>query len=70
MVDGSHRMEVPLGSDRCIDPAWVDSHAWTPVDLQSGTWATSGRRPRVESANDGAACNRRHPRVWVVPGPP
>jgi ectoine hydroxylase-related dioxygenase (phytanoyl-CoA dioxygenase family) len=36
VVNGSHRMEVPLGSDRCIEPAWVESHEWTPCDLQPG----------------------------------
>ncbi|CAL5871536.1 uncharacterized protein PFLUO_LOCUS5789 [Penicillium psychrofluorescens] len=36
VVDGSHRMEVPLGADRCIEPAWVKQHPWVPCDLQSG----------------------------------
>jgi ectoine hydroxylase-related dioxygenase (phytanoyl-CoA dioxygenase family) len=36
VVNGSHRMQVPLGSDRCIEPAWVKSHEWTPCDLQPG----------------------------------
>ncbi|KAL2811870.1 hypothetical protein BJX63DRAFT_443853 [Aspergillus granulosus] len=36
VVDGSHRMQVPLGEDRCIEPAWVQSHAWTSCDLQPG----------------------------------
>ncbi|KAJ5462094.1 Phytanoyl-CoA dioxygenase [Penicillium daleae] len=36
VVNGSHRMEVPLGADRCIEPAWVDSHRWTPCDLHPG----------------------------------
>lgn len=45
VVVGSHRMEVTLGSDRCIDPTWVDSHVWTPVDLQPGTCETVGVKP-------------------------
>ncbi|KAJ5150339.1 uncharacterized protein N7482_010797 [Penicillium canariense] len=36
VVNGSHRMEVPLGSDRCIEHTWVDSQTWTPCDLQPG----------------------------------
>lgn len=36
VVDGSHRMDVPLGSDRCIDPVWVDNQKWTPCNLGSG----------------------------------
>ncbi|KAJ5192022.1 uncharacterized protein N7498_011007 [Penicillium cinerascens] len=36
VVDGSHRMEVPLGSDRCIEPSWVKSHTWTPCNLEPG----------------------------------
>lgn len=36
VVDGSHRMAIPLGDDRCIDRAWVDGQAWTPCDLETG----------------------------------
>ncbi|CAI7646304.1 Phytanoyl-CoA dioxygenase [Penicillium manginii] len=36
VVGGSHRMEVPLGADRCIEPAWVESHPWTSCDLHPG----------------------------------
>lgn len=36
VVDGSHRMEIPLGSDRCILPSWVHSHPWTPCNLAPG----------------------------------
>lgn len=44
VVDGSHRMEVPLGSDRCIEPDWVKSHSWTPCNLQAGTLLSSVAR--------------------------
>lgn len=37
VVNGSHRMEVPLGSDRCIEPAWVEIQEWTACDLLPGT---------------------------------
>ncbi|KJK65160.1 Phytanoyl-CoA dioxygenase PhyH [Aspergillus parasiticus SU-1] len=36
VVDGSHRTEIKLGEDRCIDPAWVESQKWTPCTLQPG----------------------------------
>lgn len=36
VVKGSHRMSVPLGEDRCIDPAWVESQEWTACDLNPG----------------------------------
>lgn len=36
VVDGSHRMEIPLGKDRCIEPTWVNGHTWTPCDLEPG----------------------------------
>lgn len=36
VVNGSHRMEVPLGSDRCIEPSWVNSQSWVSCDLQPG----------------------------------
>lgn len=36
VVDGSHKMQIPLGSDRCIEPEWVKSHTWVPCDLKAG----------------------------------
>lgn len=36
VVKGSHRMSVPLGEDRCIEPAWVESQEWTACDLNPG----------------------------------
>ncbi|KAJ6070980.1 Phytanoyl-CoA dioxygenase [Penicillium canescens] len=36
VVDGSHRMDIPLGSDRCIEPTWVKMNTWTPAELESG----------------------------------
>jgi ectoine hydroxylase-related dioxygenase (phytanoyl-CoA dioxygenase family) len=40
VVEGSHLQAVPLGSDRCIEPAWVDCHTWVPCDLQPGLLLT------------------------------
>lgn len=36
VVDGSHRVHVPLSMDRCIEPAWVESQVWKPCHLQPG----------------------------------
>ncbi|KAJ5478706.1 hypothetical protein N7530_004215 [Penicillium desertorum] len=36
VVDGSHRMDIPLGSDRCIASDWVERNVWTPAELESG----------------------------------
>ena len=36
VVKGSHMMDVPIGSDNCIEPAWVSKHEWTPVELKAG----------------------------------
>ncbi|KAJ5959234.1 uncharacterized protein N7479_006384 [Penicillium vulpinum] len=36
VVHGSHRVDIPLGSDRCIASDWVKNNEWTPVDLESG----------------------------------
>lgn len=41
VVNGSHKMAVPLGKDRCIDPVWVESHTWTPCDLLPGMSITA-----------------------------
>ena len=36
VVNGSHRMDIPLGGDRCIASGWVESNVWTPAELDSG----------------------------------
>jgi hypothetical protein len=38
VVDGSHRVEIPLGSDRCIESDWVKTNTWTPAELESGMY--------------------------------
>lgn len=43
VVDGSHRVDVPLGSDRCIEPNWVESHPWTACNLEPGTFVCGNR---------------------------
>ncbi|RFU31815.1 hypothetical protein B7463_g4508, partial [Scytalidium lignicola] len=36
IVNGSHHMEISLGSDRCIKRSWVETHKWTPCNLNAG----------------------------------
>ncbi|KAL9092564.1 MAG: hypothetical protein Q9165_004368 [Trypethelium subeluteriae] len=36
VVDKSHRLQVPVGSDNCIEPKWVQAQTWTPVELEPG----------------------------------
>jgi len=36
VVDASHAMSVPLGSDNCIAPEWVKEQMWVPVELEPG----------------------------------
>jgi 2-aminoethylphosphonate dioxygenase len=37
VVDGSHEMDVPINkATNCIESTWVDSHTWTPVELEAG----------------------------------
>lgn len=37
VVEGSHAMDVPINrSDNCIEPAWVKSQTWVPVELAPG----------------------------------
>lgn len=40
VVSGSHRMDIPLGNDRCIASDWVESNVWTPAELESGVHIT------------------------------
>ncbi|KAK1061774.1 hypothetical protein LTR74_010791 [Friedmanniomyces endolithicus] len=36
IVKGSHKMHVPIAADNCIEPAWIASQAWIPVELAAG----------------------------------
>ena len=36
VVDRSHNMEVPIATDNCIEPGWVQQRQWTPVELEAG----------------------------------
>jgi 2-aminoethylphosphonate dioxygenase len=36
VVKGSHKMDVPIADDNCIDRNWVANQDWTPVELEAG----------------------------------
>lgn len=29
-------MDVPIGSDNCIEPDWISRQSWEPVELEAG----------------------------------
>jgi hypothetical protein len=62
VVDGSHRMDIPLGSDRCIEPTWVKMNTWTPAELESGRYI-SPNLGRTYADKD-----RRYFDLWLIPG--
>lgn len=36
VVPGSHKMQVPIGDDNCIEHEWESKQTWVPVFLQPG----------------------------------
>ena len=36
VVEGSHKMKVPIGNNNCIDPEWVAAEKWIPVEMKAG----------------------------------
>ncbi|TVY81038.1 Phytanoyl-CoA dioxygenase [Lachnellula suecica] len=36
VVEGSHKMHVPIGNDNCIKPEWVQAQKWLHVELKAG----------------------------------
>ena len=37
VVEGSHAVDIPINrKDNCIEPAWVRSQTWVPVELAAG----------------------------------
>jgi hypothetical protein len=62
VVDGSHRMDIPLGSDRCIEPTWVKTNPWTPAELEAGIYIS----PDLGCTY--ADKDRRYFDLWLIPG--
>jgi len=42
VVDGSQKMEIPIGSDNCITQDWVAKQKWIPVELKAGEMLVFG----------------------------
>ncbi|BEJ15693.1 hypothetical protein CspHIS471_0502980 [Cutaneotrichosporon sp. HIS471] len=42
VVPGSHKDEIPLGANRCIDPEWEAKHNWVPVPMPAGALLVFG----------------------------
>lgn len=42
VVVGSHKQEIPLAANRCIDPEWENKATWTPVPLPAGALLVFG----------------------------
>ncbi|TKA76877.1 hypothetical protein B0A55_03209 [Friedmanniomyces simplex] len=36
VVKGSHKMQVPIAADNCIEPTWIAEQHWIPVELAAG----------------------------------
>ncbi|KAJ6574476.1 epoxidase subunit A [Mycena capillaripes] len=36
VVAGSHKVDIPVGNDHCLDDSWCDNQTWTPLHLQRG----------------------------------
>ncbi|KAJ7193161.1 hypothetical protein GGX14DRAFT_577517 [Mycena pura] len=36
VVAGSHKVEIPVGADHCLDDCWIASQTWTPLHLAPG----------------------------------
>ncbi|KAL2831851.1 hypothetical protein BJY01DRAFT_254136 [Aspergillus pseudoustus] len=59
VVDGSHRMDIPLGADRCIERAWVEQQKWTSCDLQPGDILIFGSYLAHRSGANASSKDRR-----------
>ncbi|KAJ7241643.1 hypothetical protein C8J57DRAFT_1369038 [Mycena rebaudengoi] len=33
---GSHKMDIPVGNDHCLDQSWCNNQQWIPLHLQPG----------------------------------
>ncbi|KAJ7438539.1 hypothetical protein B0H11DRAFT_588646 [Mycena galericulata] len=36
VVAGSHKMDIPVGVDQCLDDAWSEDQTWIPLHLERG----------------------------------
>ena len=36
VVKGSHKMNIPIASDNCVEQGWTEKQEWTAVELSAG----------------------------------
>ncbi|KAK7457919.1 hypothetical protein VKT23_010266 [Stygiomarasmius scandens] len=59
VVAGSHKTDVPIGKDVCIEPEWCEKQTWTPVPLSTGEMLIFGsylaHRSSTNNSDEGRA---------------
>ncbi|KAL5328080.1 hypothetical protein ACEPPN_005788 [Leptodophora sp. 'Broadleaf-Isolate-01'] len=59
VVEGSHKMAVPIGTDNCITPDWVASQNWIPVEMKAGEMMIFGSSLAHRSGPNVSSKDRR-----------
>ncbi|EMC91894.1 hypothetical protein BAUCODRAFT_152254 [Baudoinia panamericana UAMH 10762] len=59
VVNGSHRLKVPIGADNCIEPSWIAQQTWTPVELKAGEALIFGSSLAHRSAANTSSQDRK-----------
>ncbi len=59
VVNGSHKMNVPIGSDNFLEPSWIQSQPWTAVSLQAGEAIVFGSYVAHRSSANTTSVDRR-----------
>ncbi|KAH9210498.1 hypothetical protein DL95DRAFT_307866 [Leptodontidium sp. 2 PMI_412] len=59
VVEGSHKMAVPIGTDNCITPDWVASQNWIPVEMKAGEMMIFGSSLAHRSGPNASSKDRR-----------
>ncbi|KAH7327484.1 hypothetical protein BKA65DRAFT_555038 [Rhexocercosporidium sp. MPI-PUGE-AT-0058] len=59
LVEGSHKMAVPIGNDNCITPEWVAAQKWLPVEMSAGETMIFGSSLAHRSGPNASSKDRR-----------
>ncbi|KAH7400303.1 hypothetical protein BKA64DRAFT_622965 [Cadophora sp. MPI-SDFR-AT-0126] len=59
IVEGSHKMDVPIGSDNCITPEWVAAQKWVHVEMKAGEMMIFGSSLAHRSGPNASTKDRR-----------
>jgi 2-aminoethylphosphonate dioxygenase len=59
VVQGSHKIQVPIGEDNCIPSSWISEQKWTPVELEPGQVLIFGSYPAHRSAANTSSMDRK-----------